>query len=84
MSDTESHRFTQRHGGHGRRSALRLLAAGALFCPLCAAGARASSSGSASGHGAVSLAQIQQFAALFPMNARTVQSRHRRFLLETV
>jgi carbonic anhydrase len=30
-----------------------------------------------------SVAQIQQFAALFPMNARPVQSRHRRFLLET-
>lgn len=31
-----------------------------------------------------SVAQIQQFAALFPMNARPVQARHRRFLLESV
>ncbi|MGH6718639.1 MAG: carbonic anhydrase, partial [Alphaproteobacteria bacterium] len=30
-----------------------------------------------------SVTQIQQFAALFPMNARPVMPRHRRFLLET-
>jgi carbonic anhydrase len=72
---------TKKPTGIPRRAALVGLAA---WCPLCAAGARASSSGTASGHGAASLAQIQQFAALFPMNARPVQSRHRRFLLETV
>jgi carbonic anhydrase len=32
----------------------------------------------------VSATQIQQFAAMFPMNARPVQPRHRRFLLESV
>jgi carbonic anhydrase len=32
----------------------------------------------------VSTSQIQQFASLFPMNARPIQPRHRRFLLESV
>ena len=62
-----------------RRGALAALAG---WCPLCVPGVALASRFKAPIE--ASTAQIQQFAQLFPSNARPAMPRHRRFLLESL